>query len=57
MNLSVKVKIVVMLIIVFGSVAVFCDLVLDMKLYGPLGGSAFLFYWMATRKKTSGTDD
>ncbi len=57
MNLSVKVKIVVMLIIVFGSVAVFFDLVLDMKLYGPLGGSAFLFYWLATRKKTNGTDD
>ena len=46
-----KLKIALVATVIFMSIAFIIDCLFDMKLYGPLGGSAGLFYWFATRKK------
>ncbi|MFY7665862.1 hypothetical protein [Flavobacterium sp.] len=44
-------KIALVAAVVFIGIAVIIDRVFDVNMYGPLGGSAGLFYWFATRKK------
>jgi hypothetical protein len=53
MNLGVKVKVALLVIVVFGGIALAIDKLFDMPLYAPLGAAAAVLFVLATRKKAN----
>lgn len=53
MNLNSKVKIALLVIVVFGGIALAIDKLFDMQLYAPLGAAAAVLFVLANRKKAN----
>lgn len=51
MSSNPKLKIALILLVVFGSIAFTIDRVFDIKSHAPLGASAAVLFVLATRKK------